>query len=61
MNRIKEKRIKAGFTQYQVSKEIGCTQAAIAQYESGKRQPSFKTLIKLAKLYECTVNDFVEV
>lgn len=54
-----EQREKAGLSQTTVAEKLKCTSAAISQYESGKREPGFETLVKLAEIYGCTVNDFV--
>lgn len=54
-----ELREAAGLSQTAVAEKLQCTPSAISQYESGKREPSFEVLVKLAELYGCTVNDFV--
>ena len=54
-----EKRKIAGLSQTAVAKKLGCTSSAVSQYESGKSEPDFETLVKLAEIYGCTVNDFV--
>lgn len=58
-DKLIEKRESAGLTQAAVALKLGCTASAVNQYENAKRQPSFDTLIKLAEIYGCTVNDFV--
>ena len=57
--KLVELREKAGLSQTAVAEKLQCTPAAVSQYESGKREPNFETLIKLADIYGCTVNDFV--
>ena len=59
LKKIIDKRISVGLTQTDVAKKLNCTPSAVNQYESGKRKPSFDTLIKLAEIYDCTVNDFI--
>lgn len=54
-----EMRENAGLSQTAVADKLKCTSSAVSQYESGKREPSFETLVKLAEIYGCTVNDFV--
>ena len=54
-----EQREKSGLSQTAVASKLKCTPSAISQYESGKREPSFEILIKLAEIYGCTVDDFV--
>ena len=53
------KREEVGLSQTEVANKLKCTPAAVSQYESGRRKPSFETLVKLAEIYGCTVNDFV--
>ena len=57
--KLQEKRIAKGLTQVEVARRLDCTQAAINQYEAGKRLPGLETLVKLAEIYDCTVNDFI--
>lgn len=52
-------RKEAGLSQAEVADKLKCTPSAVNQYENGKRRPSFETLVKLAEIYGCTVNDFV--
>ena len=60
MSRLKFFREKQNLTQVAVSKMLGCTSSAINQYETGKRKPSFDILIKLSKIYGCSVDDFID-
>ena len=46
---IKLQRIKKGLTQKELSLMLGTTQQNIAQYESNKRNPKEKTIIKIAE------------
>lgn len=57
--RLKKYRLSAHLSQEDVAKRVGCKQSAVAQYESGKRTPNVQTLVKLAEIYGCTVNDFI--
>lgn len=57
--KLVEYREAAGLSQTAVAEKLECTSSAISQYESGKREPSFEVLVKLAEIYGCTVNDFV--
>lgn len=47
--RIKNRRMELGITQTQLAKSARLTSAAISQFESGLRKPSFDALSKLAK------------
>ena len=59
MNRLKECRLAKGLTQVEVAKAIGVTQSTLSNYESGNHECDFKTLRKLANLYNTTVDYLV--
>ena len=59
MSRMKKLREQRNLKVQDVAKKLGVTRITIWHYETGKRKPSFETLIKLAEIYGCTVNDFV--
>ena len=54
--RLTECRLKLGLSQVKLALKCGLTQAAIAQYESGTRRPSFDQLWSLADALKVTVN-----
>lgn len=49
-------RINSELTRSQVSQRIGVSESIIDLYESGNRQPSLKNLVKLAKLYNVSID-----
>lgn len=49
--RLKNARIKAGYTQKEVQEETGIERSRISYYENGKREPDIETLGELATLY----------
>ena len=57
--KLKQYRERKGLTMRQVADELGVTESCYCLYENGKRKPSFEVLVKLAKIYGCTVNKFV--
>lgn len=57
--KLKEYRVRKDLTMRQVAGKLGCTESCYCLYENGQRKPSFETLVKLAEIYGCTVNDFV--
>lgn len=57
---IKAKREKAGLKLNYVAQQLNVSRITLWQYECGRRKPKIETLQKLAKLYGCTINDFVE-
>lgn len=54
--RLKELRLKKGLTQTELGKKIGVKQSSFTNWENGKREPNFETLIKLADLLEVSVD-----
>jgi len=55
-DRIRSQRMKLGMTQTQLAKEAKLTPAAISQFESGSRKPSFDALSKLAPALKVTTD-----
>lgn len=53
--RLKAKREQKGFKQNEAAKKIGIANNTLSSYESGDRQPDYNTLIKIADLYETSV------
>ncbi len=54
--RIKSRRLALGLTQTRLALEAGLTPAAISQFESGSRKPSFDALSKLANALRLTTD-----
>jgi transcriptional regulator with XRE-family HTH domain len=42
-------RLKAGLTQQQLASRLGVTQPVVAAYESGRRQPTVQTLMRIVE------------
>ena len=59
MEKLKQKRREQKILVKEVAELLGCSRITIWQYENGKRKPSLDTLVKLAEIYHCTVNDFI--
>ena len=59
MNGLKERRIKAGLTQQEVGDRIGVGTSTVGMWESGANQPRARTLIALAKLFGCSIDDLL--
>ena len=53
-SRIKMRRLELKLTQTELAKETNLTSAAISQFESGTRKPSFKTLLNLSDALKVT-------
>ena len=59
MLRLREYRIKANLSQAELSKLTGLTQAFLSELESGKKNPSLETLVKVSGVLGCTVDDLI--
>ena len=56
VSRIKERRRELKMTQTELAKEANLTPAAISQFESGTRKPSFNTLSSLSDALKVTTD-----
>lgn len=56
---FREMRKAAGMTIYDVAAALGVTIASVSGWENGKCYPRAATLVKLADLYHCTVDELV--
>jgi len=54
--RLKELRQGLSLLQKQLASELGFSQACIAKWETGKREPSLDDLIKIAKYFGVTTD-----
>lgn len=59
MQKIKALRIGKGLTQGELGELLGVSQAAIAMWEKGARQLKADTLLKLAAIFGCTVDELL--
>mgnify|MGYP003294334813 CR=1 FL=1 len=55
-NRLKLLRKSRGYTQVRVQMETGIEQALLSKYETGERMPTTESLIKLADLYNVSID-----
>lgn len=55
-NRIRELRKKKNLTMKQLGAILGLAESTISQYETGRREPDTKTLIKLSDYFGVTVD-----
>ncbi len=58
--RIQKARDEAGLSQEELASRLSLTQAALSNYELGKRQLSLATLERLAKALERPLSYFIE-
>lgn len=55
---IKSLRVKAGYTQESAAEELEVSRETMFRWEKEPQQMPIIKLAKLAKLYDCSVNDF---
>lgn len=55
-NNLKQARIKAPFTQEEVSKILNIKRQTLSNYETGKREADYKTLKELINLYDISAD-----
>jgi len=58
-NRYKNFRERLGISQTAAAEQLGITQGAVWQWENGKSNPSAEILPKIAKLYNCSVDELL--
>ena len=56
---FRDARISAGLSVSQVMKNIGVSDAAVYQWETGVTRPNDKRLLEIARLYGVTVDDLL--
>lgn len=59
MNNIKEIRMQHGMTQAQVARELNISRQAYYNYETGKREADYETLLRLGELFGCSVEELI--
>ena len=57
MNAIKKLRMKAGISQTDFAKQIGVTQGAVSQWESGVTAPGSWRLVAISEALNCSLDD----
>lgn len=58
---LKELRKEKGLTQMQLSELVGVKRNTIAMIEIGENKPSLELAMRLAKVLDCNIDDFVTV
>ena len=57
--KLKEERKIRGFSQDELAKAIGISQASISYYENGVNEPSIGICEKIADFYEITIDELI--
>ena len=57
--RLREIRKSQGMTAQALAEKLGVSQGAISHYETGRRKPSIDMVVKMAKVFNCSVDDLI--
>ena len=59
---LKDKRVKAGFTQAEIAKQLGYTSPQfVSNWERGMSNPPIETLKQIGKLYSVSMDELYDV
>ena len=58
---FREARRKCKLTQREVAQTLGTTRVTVARWECGVSNPKLGTIKKLAKLYQCTADELINI
>lgn len=56
-NRVKELRNERKWTQEELSKRVGVSRQSIVAIETGKYDPSLRLAFKIAKQFQCSIEE----
>lgn len=57
--RLREIRKQQGMTAQVLAEKLGISQGAISHYETGRRKPSIDMVVKMSKIFNCSVDDLI--
>ena len=57
--KIKEYRKKCGYTQSALAEKLGVTKQMVSKWEREDYTPNLSTLVKLKKIFNCSLDDLV--
>jgi transcriptional regulator with XRE-family HTH domain len=57
---LKALRENSGYKQQDVASKLNITQGAVSQWELGLCHPEYKYLIKLADIYDCSIEQLIK-
>ena len=60
MQKIRILREAKGWTQEVLAKKLCVTVSTVSNYENGKREPNIEMLMRLSKVFKCTVDDLIK-
>lgn len=60
MTTLKKIRKLHHISQIELAQEIGVTQGAVSQWESGSAKPTLENLVAIARYFGCKVDDLID-
>jgi transcriptional regulator with XRE-family HTH domain len=57
--RLKELRVAAGLSQFELATKVGISHTAISKLEADQRQPLWPVVVALARALGCATDDFL--
>lgn len=60
MTTLKKIRKLHKISQIELAQEIGVTQGAVSQWESGSAKPTLENLVAIARFFGCKVDDLID-
>ena len=58
---LKDMRIRNKYNQEDIAEQLGVTKQTISNWEKGKRTPDINHLIKLANIYQVTLDSLIGI
>lgn len=59
--KLKELRENKGVSQYKFADDLALSQSTIGNWEAGKREPNFDTLVKIAQYFNVSIDYLLDV
>jgi len=60
-DKLKQVRAATGMSQLEAAEKMNWKHSTLSEYETGRRQPTVRNLIKLCRIYGCEPNDLIDV
>lgn len=57
--RLRELRLKSGYTQFQIAKILNIDRSTYSYYEIGKTMPDINVLLKLSRIFNIPINELL--
>lgn len=57
---IAKRRMELGMTQQQLAEKVGCYAKDVSRWENGVFMPHVETMLKIATVLDCSIDDLVE-